>query len=136
MLFLCITSRCTLPAHKSSQTIWCFETVQQLLKAPEGAPPQVLCKPNRRAFELVLQQLGVAPGRAVFIDDSPRNCASAHELGIFTVLVGREGHVAGADLVIPNIHELPRVLPGLFAPPEPPRVEAAAEVGVPIRVPA
>ncbi|KAI8470276.1 MAG: HAD-like domain-containing protein [Monoraphidium minutum] len=118
------------------ESIWCFETVQQLLKAPEGAPPQVLCKPNRRAFALVLQQLGVAPGRAVFIDDSPRNCAAAHEEGIFSVLVGREGHVAGADLVIPSIHDLPRVLPGLFAPPEPPRVEAAAEVGVPIQVPA
>ena len=49
--------------------------------------------------------------------------------------VGREGHVAGADVVIQDIHELPRVLPSIFAA-EPPRVEAAAEVGVPIRVPA
>lgn len=44
--------------------------------------------------------------------------------------------MAGADLVISSIHELPRVLPGLFAPASPPRVEAAAEVAVPIRVPA
>jgi FMN phosphatase YigB (HAD superfamily) len=110
--------------------------VQQLLKLPEGAPPQVLCKPNRLAFELVLRQLGTSPSRTVFVDDSPRNCAAAHEAGIFSVLVGREGHVAGADLVVPSVHDLPRVLPGLFAPPEAPRVEAAAEVGVPIRVPA
>lgn len=119
------------------ERIWCFETMQQLLALPEGAPAQVLCKPNRRAFELVVQELGVAPSRVVFVDDSPRNCAAAHDVGIFSVLVGREGHhVAGVDLVIPSVRDLPRVLPALFVPPQPPRVEVAAEVGVPIRVPA
>lgn len=122
------------PKPPNPQTIWCFENVQQLLKPAEGAPPRVLCKPNRRAFELVLQQLGAQPARTVFVDDSPRNCASAKEAGIFTVLVGHEGHVA--DVVIPSIHELPRVLPALFAPPQSSRAEAVAEVGVPIRVPA
>ncbi len=118
--------------------IWCFETVQQLHQAAEGAAPSVLCKPDRRCFQAVLDRVGVAAGRAVFIDDSPRNCLAAHELGIYTVLVGRDDchHVQGADLVIADIHQLPRVLPSLFAPAQPPRVEVAAEVGVPIHVPA
>lgn len=119
------------------ETIWCFENLQQLHQEqrPAGAPTSVLCKPNPAAFAAVVQQLGAEARRVVFIDDSPRNCAAAHAMGIFTVLVGREGHVAGADVVIQDIHELPRVLPSIFAA-EPPRVEAAAEVGVPIRVPA
>lgn len=50
--------------------------------------------------------------------------------------VGREGHVPGADLVIPTIHDLPRVLPGLFAPPDAAAAEAAAEQAVAISVPA
>lgn len=49
--------------------------------------------------------------------------------------VGHEGHVAGADLVIPTIHDLPRALPGLFAPREAPAVEAV-EQAVAITVPA
>jgi len=116
-------------------SIFCFETVQQLHKVADGEAPSVLCKPNKRCFAAVLEQLGLPANKVVFVDDSPRNCAAAHELGIFTVLLGA-GHVAGADLAISDIHELPRVLPSLFAPAQPPRVEAAAEVGVPIRVPA
>lgn len=56
---------------------------------------------------------------------------------MFRHQIGRQGHIAGvgADLVIPDIHSLPRVMPSLFMPEEP-RVEAAAEVGVPVRVPA
>lgn len=118
------------------ETLWCFENLQQLHQQRQaGAPPSVLCKPDPASFSAVLRQLRADPRAVVFIDDSPRNCAAAHALGITTVLVGHEGHTAGADLVIKSVTELPRVLPGLFAA-EPPRVEAAAEVGVPIRVPA
>jgi FMN phosphatase YigB (HAD superfamily) len=97
----------------------------------------VLCKPNRRCFEAVLERLGGVPAeRVVFLDDSTRNCAAAHALGISTVLIGRDGHHPGCDLAVPAVHDLPRVLPSLFAPWSPPRVEAVAEAAVPIRVPA
>lgn len=69
--------------------------MQQLHKPRAGAPPSLLCKPQRRAFEAVLAELGVTPAQTVFVDDSPRNCAAAFECGIFTVLVrgGCEGCV-------------------------------------------
>jgi pyrimidine 5'-nucleotidase len=118
------------------EAIHCFETVQQLHRLPEGAPPAVLCKPNPKCFQAVLDHLGVPAERVVFADDSTRNCAAAHALGIFSVLVGREGHHPGCDLAIASVHQLPRVLPTLFAPASPPRVEATAEAAVPIRVPA
>lgn len=118
------------------EEIWCFETVQRLDKRPPGAPPGVLCKPDRRCFEAVLAAAGVEARRAVFVDDSPRNCAAAHECGIFSVLVRADGaHAPGADVVVTHVGQLPAVLPALFEE-EAPRVEAAAEVGVPIRVPA
>jgi FMN phosphatase YigB (HAD superfamily) len=101
-------------------------------------PGTVLCKPARRAYEAVLERLGVDDARrVVFVDDSPKNVAAAHALGIFTVLIGRD-HVPGADLVIPDVRELPRVLPALFAPATPPAAEHAepTAVAVPIVVPA
>lgn len=79
----------------------------------------VLCKPNKQAFQLVLDQLGASPASTIFIDDSVRNVAAAHEMGIFTVLVSPalaaqqspHQHVAGADLVVSNFNQLRDVLP-------------------------
>jgi putative hydrolase of the HAD superfamily len=39
-------------------------------------------KPDADYFEHVLQTLGVAPGRALFVDDNPINVATAARLGI------------------------------------------------------
>jgi epoxide hydrolase-like predicted phosphatase len=44
-----------------------------------------LRKPDPAIFHLVLDQLGVAPQQAVFLDDSLRNVDSARELGIHTI---------------------------------------------------
>lgn len=81
----------TQPPAPRSKTVWCFENMQQLKPPCADGRPSLLCKPQRRAFQTVLSQLGVAANKAVFVDDSPRNCAAAHECGIFTVLVGRGG---------------------------------------------
>jgi epoxide hydrolase-like predicted phosphatase len=44
-------------------------------------------KPDPRIFELALARLGgVAPERALFVDDAPSNLAAAEKLGIRTVL--------------------------------------------------
>ncbi len=39
-------------------------------------------KPERRAYELMLQKLNTIPGDCLFIDDSPKNTDAAKELGI------------------------------------------------------
>ncbi|RLC92337.1 MAG: HAD family phosphatase, partial [Chloroflexi bacterium] len=44
-----------------------------------------LRKPDPAIFHLTLEQLGVAPQQAVFLDDGLRNVDSARELGIHTV---------------------------------------------------
>ena len=44
-----------------------------------------LRKPDPAIFHLTLDQLGVAPQQAVFVDDSLRNVDSARELGIHTI---------------------------------------------------
>ena len=44
-----------------------------------------LRKPDPAIFHLALDQLGVAPEQAIFLDDSLRNVDSARELGIHTI---------------------------------------------------
>jgi putative hydrolase of the HAD superfamily len=45
-----------------------------------------VAKPDPRAYQLVLDGLGVAPEEALFVDDKPRNIRAAEELGITSVL--------------------------------------------------
>lgn len=107
---------CCLP-----QSIWCFENVMETGRKSGilTAEQPVLCKPNKQCFQLVLDQLGLDAESTIFIDDSVRNVAAAHELGIFSVLVSPavaaqqspHHHVAGADLVVANFNQLREVLP-------------------------
>ncbi len=46
-----------------------------------------LRKPDPRIYELVCRQLGVAPARAVFLDDIGRNLKPARALGMTTIKV-------------------------------------------------
>jgi len=41
-----------------------------------------MIKPDPAAFKLTLERLGVEPGEAVFIDDTPENVEAARKLGI------------------------------------------------------
>jgi epoxide hydrolase-like predicted phosphatase len=62
-------------------------------------------KPNPSIFQLALERLGgVAPERAVFLDDYPSNVEAAVGLGLHGVLVGEDPEAA--------ITELDRVLLG------------------------
>lgn len=94
------TAECLQRLHLEGcfEEVWCFESVQALHSRLLGAPPSVLCKPDRRAFEAVLAAAGgVEPKRCVFVDDSVRNCVAAHEAGIFSVLVRPQGgHGSGS----------------------------------------
>jgi epoxide hydrolase-like predicted phosphatase len=48
-------------------------------------------KPDPRIFEIALERLGgVAPGRAVFLDDAPGNVAAARALGLHAIQVDAE----------------------------------------------
>jgi putative hydrolase of the HAD superfamily len=75
-------------------------------------------KPDRRAYERALRIAGCSdPGECVIFDDSPQNLQSARELGCFTVLVGAEAVPdTAADRSLSSLHDLPIVLPELWAP--------------------
>jgi FMN phosphatase YigB (HAD superfamily) len=44
--------------------------------------PRAVCL---QVYQLVMERIGATASNTIFIDDSPRNIAAAHELGIFTV---------------------------------------------------
>jgi putative hydrolase of the HAD superfamily len=45
-------------------------------------------KPERGAYDLLIEATGIDPARAVFVEDTLRNLEPAHDLGFLTVLVG------------------------------------------------
>ncbi len=45
-----------------------------------------ICKPDKRAYEKILEKLNAKPGECLFIDDSRKNIQAAKELGINTIL--------------------------------------------------
>ncbi len=111
------------------EEIICFETLQDMVRGAEEADGAlarkigaggirrgtgVLCKPNPLAFEVVLDHVEAQPSSTVFFDDSLRNVASAHELGVYSVLV-RPGRQADAQcsMHIQSIHMVPIELPWL-----------------------
>jgi putative hydrolase of the HAD superfamily len=60
-----------------------------------------LRKPDPAIFHLALDQLGgIAPERAVFLDDAPGNIAAARALGIHAILVEDDPAAALAELEV------------------------------------
>mmetsp|Transcript_4585 Transcript_4585/g.7851 ORF Transcript_4585/g.7851 Transcript_4585/m.7851 type:complete len:259 (+) Transcript_4585:257-1033(+) len=79
----------------------------------------VLCKPNPQAYTCVLKHLKREASQVAFFDDSTRNIMAAQQLGIFTVLVGKDEPHPGADLSVLSMHHLPLALPSLFKEVQP-----------------
>ncbi|KAK9820349.1 hypothetical protein WJX72_009320 [[Myrmecia] bisecta] len=78
----------------------------------DGRP--VLCKPQRQAIELALEQAHADPETTLYLDDSTRNVAAGHNAGIFSILVGKTGANIGADREVLDILDLPTALPELW----------------------
>ena len=57
-------------------------------------------KPDAEIFELAAEQLGVAPGDCVFVDDLRENCEGAEAVGMTAIL-----H-RGAEATVPRLEEL------------------------------
>jgi epoxide hydrolase-like predicted phosphatase len=70
--------------------VWCigdaFDTM--VISAEVG-----IAKPDPRIYRLVLEQLDVAPEKAVFIDDFPENLAPARQLGMRAIQFTERGEV-------------------------------------------
>jgi pyrimidine 5'-nucleotidase len=111
----------------------CFESVMAAAAAAgvahRGVP--VVCKPQREAFALALAAAGAEAASTAFFDDSARNIASAHRMGIRAVLVGRTEVDVPCDLQVHSLLDLPATAPWLFPvgdgrPAEPLALEGAA----------
>lgn len=57
-----------------------------------------LRKPNPEIFALTLERLGVAPERAIFVDDWPGHVAAARSLGLTGIIMGNDPSPALAEL--------------------------------------
>ena len=117
----------------------CFETIMEAARqrgmVHHNTP--VVCKPNRHAFELALAAAdGAEAATTAFFDDSARNIASAHRMGILSVLVGRTGVDCPSHLQLHSMHDLPTQLPWLMAVSDgrPPTDDLAVAVSSPAAV--
>ncbi len=73
------------------------------------------CKPNPSAYHQALEIAGISdPTLVAFLDDSPRNLQAAHELGFFTILVGKGDNGPSAHPALDRPHDLPQILPHIF----------------------
>ncbi len=73
------------------------------------------CKPDKIAYERALSIAGDSdPSECIIFDDASRNLAPAHEMGFYTILVGKNGTQLSADCTIRSLHELRSALPELW----------------------
>jgi pyrimidine 5'-nucleotidase len=73
------------------------------------------CKPQKEAYQLALKLTQISDtSQCIFLDDSPRNLVPAKQIGIFTILVGKNGAHPAADRSIEFIHDLPDIMPEIW----------------------
>jgi epoxide hydrolase-like predicted phosphatase len=71
--------------------------VDELFDVVVDSSEEGIRKPDQRIFRLALERLGgVAPERAVFLDDAPGNVAAARALGMYAIHVGAD-HLAALE---------------------------------------
>ncbi|MBT3313007.1 MAG: HAD family phosphatase [Anaerolineae bacterium] len=59
-----------------------------------------IAKPDARIYEMVLEELGVAPGECVFVDDFIENIEAARKLGMYGI------HFQDADVAMEELRAL------------------------------
>ncbi len=83
-----------------------------------------IAKPSPYPYGKLLQATGAGAGDSLFCEDRFENLLPARAMGMYTVWVGgreedvargREGASAPAHAVVPDVCDLPRVLPRFFA---------------------
>jgi putative hydrolase of the HAD superfamily len=73
------------------------------------------CKPDKIAYQRALVIAGDEnPGACMIFDDALRNLIPAHEIGFYTVLVGKNGKDPAIDQTITNLSELRDCMPDLW----------------------
>ncbi len=77
---------------------------------------QFHCKPEPEAYQIAQRLAGENnPEQCIIIDDSELNLAGARQMGMITVLVGRNGPHPCAHFQIDKLNDLQRVIPELWS---------------------
>jgi putative hydrolase of the HAD superfamily len=73
------------------------------------------CKPEKIAYQrALLVASNDDPTHCVIFDDSLRNLAPAHDMGFYTVLVGKDGTEPSVDQAMTSLHKLKDCMPELW----------------------
>jgi pyrophosphatase PpaX len=113
-----VTSKADWMAEKALVHVGLHELVPVIV----GCDTCVNHKPHPEPVERALALLGVTPGNALFVGDSPHDVQSGLAAGVITVGVTwgafrrDELEASGADVVIDRIEELPALLARFPAP--------------------
>ncbi|MFZ6028354.1 MAG: pyrimidine 5'-nucleotidase [Chloroflexota bacterium] len=76
-----------------------------------------VCKPLPEAYRRALELAGERdPRRCIFFDDSIRNLAPAHQIGMYTVQVGNLAPHPAVKAHLACLADLPRAMPELWTP--------------------
>lgn len=71
------------------------------------------CKPMPESFEMALQAIGApVPGACALLDDQARITRAARQLGIYSILVGKDFAGMDADAAMKSWEKLPDLLAG------------------------
>jgi putative hydrolase of the HAD superfamily len=72
------------------------------------------CKPDPRAYRIILEALPAAGPECLLIEDTVRNLKAGHQAGMRTLLVGGPPDAQdGVDFWVPDILQVPRVVRAL-----------------------
>lgn len=70
------------------------------------------CKPMPEAMQTALTLAGECAENCILVEDMPHNLAPASQMGMYTVLVGRQDQEHAFNAAIPSIMEIRSALPG------------------------
>lgn len=77
-----------LSVHTKEWVEYCEEKISytSLFDVVSYSFEALVCKPDKKAFKIILDRLHSKPEQALFIDDSPKNIETAKELGLTSIL--------------------------------------------------
>lgn len=115
---------CTNKPHESAQTVLRAVGLERHFSSCIGKAARPFNKPDRRHYDAVAEELGVAPENSLYIGDSETDVETARNAGVPIILVPfgyskQSAAELGGDRLIEHFAELPEVVGELL-----PAVEA------------
>jgi HAD superfamily hydrolase (TIGR01509 family) len=101
-----LVSNCTESTRKVLSALHLLDRVDAVVLSCEVG----YVKPDPEIYLHAIDELGVAPAEAVFIDDRPGHCAGATAVGIQAIQILRNGASPGATRAVRTLLDIPALL--------------------------